>query len=194
MKIMACPMYYLRVTTTGTGPDAAGRLAVMQREPVKQKQDSQRQCATAFRSAFFCLGLLLGAALLASLPAAHAASSSVRVTARILPWLDVSATPRVSSYRVDAAAIERGFVDLPGALSIRMATNLNSEIDLSLSSFGPERILVDNGSFPGAELIRMGQLTSTVPVLRNFDLRIMLPQDIKEGEYPLNLNVSALNI
>lgn len=125
---------------------------------------------------------------------ANAASTSIRVSARILPWLEVSAVPQVSSYQVDAAAIQRGYVDLPGSLSIRMATNLREEIDLNLSSFGPGRVLVDNGSFPGADIIQMEGLNSTQPVTRNFNLRVMLPANMEQGDYPLHLNVAAVNI
>ncbi len=125
---------------------------------------------------------------------ANAASTSVRVSARILPWMNVTATPLVSSYRVDAEAIQRGFIDLPNSLSIELSTNLRSDIDLSLESFGPERVVVGNGSSSGSDMIRFATLASNTPVTRSVNLRVILPQGIEQGDYPLQLSVSAMNI
>jgi hypothetical protein len=108
--------------------------------------------------------------------------------------LNVTATPLISSYRVDAEAIQRGFIDLPNSLSIQLSTNLRSEIDLSLESFGPERVVVGNGSNSGSDMIRFAALASTMPTTRAVDLRVILPQGIAQGDYPLQLNVSAMNI
>jgi len=158
-----------------------------------QNQHNKQMDGFTIRTIVCCIVLaLLFATFLIS--AANAASTSLRVTARILPWMDLSAVQQIASYEVDQTAIERGFVELPGSLSIRMATNLRAAIDLSVDSFGPGRVLVANGSFPGSAMIRMGELASNMPVTRNFDLRVMLPLDIKQGHYPLHLNVSAINI
>ncbi|HKL26078.1 MAG TPA: hypothetical protein VJ910_07645 [Desulfuromonadales bacterium] len=158
-----------------------------------QNQHNKQMDGFTIRTIVCCIVLaLLFATFLIS--AANAASTSLRVTARILPWMDLSAVPRVASYQVDAEDIERGYVELPNSLTIRMATNIGSEVDLSLDNFGPGRVLVANGNFPGSDLIRMDQLSSSVPVSRNFDLRVMLPPGIEQGGYPLQLNVSAVNI
>jgi hypothetical protein len=141
--------------------------------------------------AVFLAGLLLIPMLTTS--PAHAASTSVRVTARVLPWLNVSAIPHVSSYRVDAEDIQRGFVDLPNSLSIQLATNLRSDIDLSLSSFGPERVLVGSAN-SGSDIIRIEAQASNLPVLHEVDLCVILPSDIEQGNYPLQLNISASHI
>jgi len=124
----------------------------------------------------------------------NAASTSVHVTARVLPWLNVSATPLITSYRVDAKAIQNGFIDLPNSLSIQLATNVRSGIDLNLSSFGPERVVVSNGANSGTDMIRIANLSSNLPTTSAFDLRIILPQGIEQGDYPLQLNISAVNI
>lgn len=137
--------------------------------------------------------LLLVAPLL-SPSLVSAASTSVRVAARILPWLNVSATALISSYRVDAEAIARGFIDLPNSLSIQLSSNLRSDVDLSLESFGPERIVVGNGTDSGTDMIRIETLASNTPITRSVNLRVILPQGIEQGDYPLQLNVSAMNI
>lgn len=154
----------------------------------------QQQAGHAFaRLLPAVLCLLLAAAMLPSPPAA-AATTSIRVSARILPWLDLSTTPRISSYLVDAAAIQRGFIDLPKALSIRLATNLHREIVLSLTSSGPGRILLADGPAGASEQLRVPAFAGTQPVIRDLSLRVILPSDMKEGLYPLQINISALDI
>ena len=106
----------------------------------------------------------------------------------------MSATPRIASYQVDAVAIKRGFIDLPNALSLRLATNLRSEIDLNLSSFGPGQVLVANGAHQGSDLLRIPALAGNQPIIRELDLRVILSSDMKEGNYPLQLSVSAMDI
>lgn len=165
----------------------------MHKATAPKYQISKRNCLSAISLAVGFAGLLLCAALLTPSPA-NAASTSVRVSARILPWLDVSATPLVSSYRVDNEDIRRGFVDLPNALSIRLATNLRSDIDLNLSSFGPERIVVGGNESFGSDLLRIPAPPGNEPVISNLDLRVILSDDMQEGDYPLQVNVSVVNI
>jgi hypothetical protein len=165
--------------------------------PTRTK-DNMRESSKRVHPALLLLAplftvLLLVVPMLSPSPA-NAASTSVRVSARILPWLNVTATPLISSYRVDAEAIQRGFIDLPNSLSIQLSTNLRSEIDLSLESFGPERVVVGNGSNSGSDMIRFAALAGTMPTTRAVDLRVILPQGIAQGDYPLQLNVSAMNI
>jgi hypothetical protein len=154
---------------------------------------SKRVRTTPFWIASFFAVLLLAAPMLTP-SQANAASTSVRVSARILPWLNVTATPLVSSYRVDAEAIQRGFIDLPSSLSIKLSTNLRSDIDLSLESFGPERIVVGNGTNSGSDMIRIASIASNTPITRTVDLRVILPQGIAKGDYSLQFNLSAMNI
>jgi hypothetical protein len=154
---------------------------------------SKRAHTTPFWIATFFAVLLLAAPMLAP-SLANATSTSVRVSARILPWLNVTATPLISSYRVDAEAIQRGFIDLPNSLSIQLSTNMRSDIDLSLESFGPERIVVGNGINSGSDMIRIAPIASNTPITRAVDLRVILPQGIAQGDYPLQMNLSAMNI
>lgn len=148
---------------------------------------------TPIRLVICCVVLLLLVVML-TVSAANAASTSIRVSARILPWLDVSATTLVSSYTVDAKAIQRGFVDLPHSLSIRLATNLRSDIDLNLENYGTGRIQINNGSNQDSDIVRIPALAVNTPYTKELNLRIILPNDIEEGDYPLQLSVSAMNI
>lgn len=135
-----------------------------------------------------CL-LLITALLVLPLQEAGAASTTLQVSARILPWLKVSTTPHTSSYQVDSVALERGYIDLPRSLSVHLTTNLQQDIELELNSFGPEGVQVASiGS------LRIATPGRNIPVVRELDLRILLPEGIAQGTYPLQVNVSALGI
>jgi hypothetical protein len=117
---------------------------------------------------------------------AASASAVVRVQATILPWLKFSATQPASSYRVTAEDIRRGHIDFPQAITIQMQTNIREDIRFDVASGGPERILVQTGSGL-ADGVRVDGGGPTLPVTRVLDLRIVLPLDVREGTYPLQV-------
>lgn len=139
--------------------------------------------------------LLLAAILMCCaclLPAAaFGASTTVRVSATLRPWLKFSAVPQVGSYQVDAAALRRGYVDLPASLAVEVATNLREEVRFDLVSAGPETIQVLDGGATAPGSLRFAAATSNAPVARNFGLRILLPPGAGEGTYPLSFQVAA---
>lgn len=186
-------MYFFRVSEFGMASNRLKEQMEMTGTATNQYRRQRQAGQTPVRLLLGILCLLLAAAMLPP-PQAHAASTSIHVSARIRPWLDVSATPRIASYQVDAVAIKRGFIDLPNALSLRLATNLRSEIDLNLSSFGPGQVLVANGAHQGSDLLRIPALAGNQPIIRELDLRVILSSDMKEGNYPLQLSVSAMDI
>lgn len=186
-------MYFFWVSVFEMGSNGLKEQTGMTGTATIQYRRQQQAGQAPVRLLLGVLCLLLAAAMLPP-PLAHAASTSIRVSARILPWLDVSAIPRIASYQVDADAIRRGFIDLPNALSIRLATNLRSEIDLNLISFGPGQVLVADGGRQGSELLRIPALAGNQPVTRELDLRVILSSDMKEGSYPLQLSVTAMDI
>ena len=122
------------------------------------------------------------------------ASTSIRVSATIKPWLRFSAIPRVASYQVDAAAISRGYVDLPASLAVEVATNVRDEVLFALAGSGEETILVLNDNSPAPGILSFGALTGNTPVARSYDLRILLPPGRGEGIYPLQVQVSAATL
>lgn len=122
------------------------------------------------------------------------ASTQVRVSASIRPWLKFSAVPLVNSYQVDAAAIRRGYVDIPSSLAVEVATNTRSEVLLDLASGGGEAIQVLDGGAGSSGTLRFAAANSNAPVARSFSLRVLLPAGTGEGTYPLNVQVSAAMI
>lgn len=137
-------------------------------------------------------GLLL--LLIALLPAmAFGASTSVRVSVTIRPWLKFTAVPQVGSYQVDAAALRRGYVDIPSSLAVELSTNVREGVLLDLISAGPETIQVLDGGAAPSGVLRFAT-ANNAPVARSFGLRVLLPPGLVEGTYPLHLQVSAAMI
>lgn len=133
--------------------------------------------------------LLLLATLLPTV--ACGASTSVRVSVSVKPWLKFSAIPHVENYRVDEAALQRGYVDIPASLAVELATNLRDDVMLALVGEGPETIQVLDGGTATAGVLRFPAVASNTPIAREFGLRILLPPGVDKGVYPLRLQVSA---
>jgi hypothetical protein len=139
------------------------------------------------------IGIVLLLAVL--VPAAtFGAATTLHVTTTIQPWLRFSATPLVGFYQVDAAALRRGYVDLPASLEVELSTNLRDGIALGLASVGPETIRVLEGGSAASGIMRFDAVTSNAPVARRFGLRVLLPAGLGEGTYPLRIEVFANSI
>ncbi|HXV19886.1 MAG TPA: hypothetical protein VD811_02705 [Desulfuromonadales bacterium] len=117
---------------------------------------------------------------------ATSASAVVRVQATIRPWLKFSATQPANSYRVTAEDIRRGHIDLPQSITIQMQTNIREEIRFDVASGGPEKILLqtDNGL---TDAVRLAGEHPGLLITRVLDMRIVLPADVHEGIYPLQV-------
>lgn len=122
----------------------------------------------------------------ASLAQADSASAVVRVQATIRPWLKFSASQPTSSYQVTAEDIRRGHIDLPQAITIQMQTNIREEISFNITSGGPEKILFQTDSGL-ADAVRLTGEHPAIPITRVLDMRIVLPADVREGTYPLQV-------
>jgi hypothetical protein len=117
---------------------------------------------------------------------ATSAGALVRVQATVRPWVKFSATQPASTYRVTADDIRRGHIDFPQAITIQMQTNIREEIRFDITSGGPERILVQTASGL-ADVVRMQGEHPAMPITRVLDMRIILPDDVREGTYPLHV-------
>lgn len=137
----------------------------------------------------FCIGALLSAAH------GHSATSTrVQVTATVLPYVNVNAAQHVASYRVSSDDLKRGYVDLPNALTVTMRTNLHGVVPVIVDNDirGGRFLLRESGagSFMDGSLAlnTAGHLPGAV-ISRNYDSRIVLPADTKEGTYPLAITM-----
>ena len=132
--------------------------------------------------------------ILSSLPGLAASSAVLQVSATIRPWVTFKAVQHLYSYRVTAADLQRGYVDLDRSITLEIRTNIRRDIPVKLSSESGERILFRDsagGSFFENEYRLVPDHQSPAEAIsRKIDSRIMLTSNSKEGEYPLNVSMS----
>lgn len=133
--------------------------------------------------------------LILSVSQVQAASSGImHVSATIRPWVVFNGVQHIYSYSVTSADLQRGYVDLPGSITLDIKTNLNKEVTVNIDSENGERILFKEstaGSFSESKYTlnpvshRPGEL-----ITRKIDSRVMLAKNMKEGVYALNVSMS----
>lgn len=131
---------------------------------------------------------------LSSSPGLGASSAVMQVSATIRPWVTFNAVQHLHSYRVTAADIQRGYVDLAGSITLEIRTNINRDISVKFSSENGERLLFREsagGSFFENEYrLNLDRQSPMEVVSRKIDSRVMLTSNSKEGEYQLNVSMS----
>ena len=144
-------------------------------------------------------GVVFTAVFLACIHAsqpAHAASSSavIKVSATVLPYMKLHAHQRVALYQVTAVDLERGYVDIPDSATVRIRTNENKTVGVTVSNEGPERILVreaGSAAFHGTDgPLVIGRPQKGIDITRNLDFRLILPKGAKEGLHTLNIAIN----
>lgn len=137
--------------------------------------------------------ILLLAAMFAAGPAG-AANGRLRVSAVIPPFLRFNAVQNVTSYEIKSADIERGYLDLPNAVTVSITTNLRSGIPVAVENLGNERVVVkETGAtqFNGSSFTASDRaFRPNTPFTVTLDSRILLSSESREGRYPLKLSVT----
>ncbi len=144
---------------------------------------------------FLVMGILALAVLnpwAATVQASSGSSAPLQVRATIRPWIKFAATPRVASYLVTEEDIRRGFIDLPGALTLNVQTNIGEAIRFDISSNGPERILAHEGGSALTDTVRIKGQYPAIPIGRLLDMRVVLPEGTQEGTYPFQVAVEPV--
>lgn len=123
-----------------------------------------------------------------SLPSVAATSVKVHVSATVLPYVDFRASQNVKSYQVRSEDLQRGYIDLPNAITVNLRTNTQNGVHVMIENLGSGTVLVkESGSAVYAEswltLDNAGYRRGE-PVSKQFDSRIILPPDAQEGTYP----------
>jgi hypothetical protein len=142
-----------------------------------------------YTTAIFCATMLL-----AAVPVIAGTSAQVHVSATVLPYVNVNAAQSVATYKVNSGDLKRGYVDLPNSLTVIVKTNMNGVVSVFVDNgTGEGRLLVresGTGTFMNGSLAlntaghRPGDVIS-----RNYDSRIVLPADTKEGTYALAITM-----
>jgi hypothetical protein len=132
--------------------------------------------------------------LLASHPGFAATSARIQVSATILPFVSFNATQHVTTYQVKSEDLKRGYIDLPNVITVNLRTNLNGGVPVIVDNWGGGKVLIKEsgtGIFSDSSftLNTAGFRTNTL-ISKNFDSRIVLPTDAREGVYPLTISMS----
>ena len=132
--------------------------------------------------------------LLASNATFAATSAKIQVSATVLPFVSFNATQHVTTYQVKSEDLIRGYIDLPNVITVNVRTNLNGGVPVIVDNWGEGKVLVKEsgtGNFSDSSftLNTVGFRPNTL-ISKNFDSRIVLPADAREGVYPLTISMS----
>lgn len=122
-------------------------------------------------------------------------SANLHVSATIFPRVNLRVNQHIMNYQVHNEDILKGYIDLPSSITVSLKTNTKSRIPLVIDNWEDGKVLVRESGAAGFTgnvftVDTTGNRTNE-PVNRNYDLRIMLPAEAREGIYPLNISVTA---
>lgn len=136
--------------------------------------------------------------LLSSVPAtlqAGSATAEMRVSATVLARTLVDVDRSVQSVRVTEDDLQRGYVEIPAALAVRIKTNARNGYLLRFEALqGP---FASGEVTWGNNVVQLGrdERWITQPVEQQgaavMNVRLSLADDARAGEYPLALGISG---
>lgn len=133
------------------------------------------------------------AALLGGTPSFAATSARIQVIATVLPFVSFNASQHVATYQVRSEDLRRGYVDLPNSLTVTLRTNVGSGVPVIIDNWGSGRVLVresGTGTFAdGTFVVNTAGYRAGAVISKNFDSRVVLQPDAREGVYPLTISL-----
>ncbi len=140
------------------------------------------------------IAIVFAVMLFGTYPAFAATSARLHVSATVLPFVSFNAAQHVTTYQVNSEDLRRGYVDLPNAITVNVRTNINGGVPVIVDNQGGARILVKEsgrGSFQGSSftLDTAGYRPNSL-ISKNYDSRVILPDDAREGVYPLTISIT----
>jgi hypothetical protein len=106
----------------------------------------------------------------------------------------MNAIQKVSTYQINSEDIKRGYIDLPNSITVNVRTNLNAGVPVIVENLGTARVLVRESGrlvFEGSTFtLNTADYRPNTPISRNYDSRIVLSGDVKEGNYPLLISIT----
>ncbi len=195
-------MLLRKVWLGAAGPDAL--LALKQRlggALVAADSASERRIARGLkpRRILFGVTLTVAFALGANLETARAASvgsSTMKVTANVLPYLRLQVLKQVSTLNVTPDDIARGYVDVPAATDLMAKTNDRNGFSVSFDArsnvFRKAQV---TGLTGGIELGPEGGMAhqpfTGTQMLMRLSYRFFLAPEVAPGSYPWPLQISS---
>jgi hypothetical protein len=123
-----------------------------------------------------------------------AAPAKLRVSATILPFLSLNAVQNVTTYQVKTADIQRGYIDLPNAITIKVRTNLNTGVPVIVENSGTAKVLIKEKGRPvfvgNTFTVDASEFRPNLPFSKDYDSRIILSSDAQEGNFPLLISIT----
>lgn len=116
--------------------------------------------------------------------------AALHINAYVLPMLRTEMVQLIDEYLVSPDDIRRGFVDLHAALLLRYQSNNNDLVDIRVDNAGAGEALILqlSGAQPS---YRLTTGRTALPQELTLDLRIILPQQLGPGRYPLQINATT---
>jgi hypothetical protein len=140
------------------------------------------------------IATVFAAILLVANPIYAATSARLQVSAIVLPFVSFYASQHVANYQVKSEDLIRGYIDLPNVITVNVRTNLKGGVPVIVDNWGEGKVLVKEcgtGNFSDSSftLNTVGFRPNTL-ISKNFDSRIVLPADAREGVYPLTITMT----
>jgi hypothetical protein len=134
------------------------------------------------------------AILSVSSPCFAATSANVHVSATVLPFVSFNAIQNVTSYQVNSDDIKRGYIDLPNSMTVNVKTNLNTAVPVIVENSGGDTVLIresGRANFVGNTFtLNTTYYRPNTLVSKNYDSRIVLSADARDGIYPLIISMA----
>jgi hypothetical protein len=124
-----------------------------------------------------------------------AMSASVHISATVLPFVSFNAIQHVTTYQVKSDDIKRGYVDLPNSVTVTVRTNLSSGVPVVVENPGGDRVLIRESGradfVSNTFTVDTAGYRPNTQISKNYDSRIILPADAKDGIYPLIIAMAS---
>ena len=129
-----------------------------------------------------------------SYPVFAATTARIQVTATILPYVNFNAAQHVATYHVGSQDLKRGYVDLPNVITVNLRTNVKGGVPVFVESMCEGRLLIKEsgtGNFQESSFtLNTAGYRPNTTISKNFDSRIVLPADAREGVYTFNISMT----
>lgn len=140
------------------------------------------------------IALTIAAAFVSVSPSFAASAARLQVSAIVSPFLSFQATQQVASFKVGMDEIERGYVDIPGALALSVRTNLKEGVPVLVENEGPAKISVkETGTAAfgdGPFTVSTANIATGSLITKRYDARVELPLGTRPGLHPFHLLVT----
>jgi hypothetical protein len=121
-------------------------------------------------------------------------SAKIHITATVLPFVSFNAIQNIRTYWVDNNDIKRGYIDIPNSVTVNVRTNLNAGVPVIIEHPEGSRVLVRESGradfVADTFTLNASDYLPNTPIRKNYDFRILLSTDVKDGAYPLIITMA----